>query len=45
MPGFRKMNPAPRIALTLFGAGVHSFWKGEKDLSVGIVSLGPANMA
>ncbi len=37
MPGFRRMNPAPKIALTRFGAGVHSFWKAEKDLSVGIV--------
>jgi hypothetical protein len=31
------MNPAPKIALTRFGAGVHSFWKAEKDLPVGIV--------
>jgi hypothetical protein len=30
------MNPAPKIALTRFGAGVHSFWKAEKDLPVGI---------
>jgi hypothetical protein len=37
MPGFRKMNPAPKIALTRFGASVHSFWKAEKDLLVGIV--------
>jgi hypothetical protein len=36
MPGFRRMNPAPRIALTRFGAGVHSFWKAEPDLPVGI---------
>jgi hypothetical protein len=36
MPGFRKMNRAPKIALTRFGAGVHSFWKAEKDLPVGI---------
>jgi hypothetical protein len=36
MPGFRRMNPAPKIALTRFGAGVHSFWKEEKDLPVGI---------
>ena len=28
------MNPAPKIALTRFGAGVHSFWKAEKDLPV-----------
>src|SRR5207244_918841 len=36
MPGFRAMKPAPKIALTRFGAGVHSFWKAEKDLPVGI---------
>jgi hypothetical protein len=30
------MNPAPKIALTRFGTGVHSFWKVEKDLPVGI---------
>jgi len=29
------MNPAPKIALTRFGAGVHSFWKPEKALPVG----------
>lgn len=37
MPGFRAMKPAPKIALTRFGAGVHSFWKAEKDLPAGIV--------
>jgi hypothetical protein len=37
MPGFRAMKPAPKIALTRFGAGVHSFWKAEKDLPLGIV--------
>jgi len=37
MPGFRRMNPVPQIALTRFGAGVHSFWKAEKDLPAGIV--------
>ena len=37
MPGFGRMKPAPKIALTRFGAGVHSFWKAEKDLPVGIV--------
>ena len=36
MPGFRRMTPAPKIALTRFGAGVHSFWKAEQDLPVGI---------
>jgi len=36
MPGFRAMRPAPKISLTRFGAGVHSFWKAEKDLPLGI---------
>jgi hypothetical protein len=31
------MNASPKIALTRFGAGMHSFWKAEKDLPVGIV--------
>jgi len=30
MPGFRRMNPAPKIALTRFGAGVRSFWKARR---------------
>src|SRR5918995_80705 len=37
IPGFRAMKPAPKIAITRFGAGVHSFWKAEKDLPVSIV--------
>ena len=37
LPGFRAMKPAPKIAITRFGAGVHSFWKPEKDLPAGIV--------
>jgi hypothetical protein len=37
IPGFRAMKPAPKIAITRFGGGVHSFWKAEKDLPVGIV--------
>ena len=37
IPGFRAMKPAPKIAITRFGAGVHSFWKAEKDLPAGIV--------
>ncbi|HEX7228099.1 MAG TPA: hypothetical protein VF353_10015, partial [Candidatus Binatia bacterium] len=37
IPGFRAMKPAPKIAITRFGAGVHSFWKAEKDLPFGIV--------
>jgi hypothetical protein len=31
------MNPAPKIALTRFRAGMHSLWKAEKNLPVGIV--------
>ena len=37
MPAFRAMKPAPKIAIARFGAGVHSFWKAEKDLPAGIV--------
>ena len=37
MPAFRAMKPAPKIGITRFGAGVHSFWKAEKDLPAGIV--------
>jgi hypothetical protein len=37
LPGFHAMKPAPKTALTRFGAGVHSFWKAEPDLPVGIV--------
>jgi hypothetical protein len=37
IPGFRAMKPAPKVAITRFGAGVHSFWKPEKDLPAGIV--------
>jgi hypothetical protein len=33
----RRMKPAPTIAITRFGADVHSFWKAEKDLPLGIV--------
>lgn len=36
LPGFRAMKPAPKIGLIRFGAGVHSFWKAEKDLPAGI---------
>jgi len=37
MPAFRAMKPTPKIGFTRFGAGVHSFWKAEKDLPAGIV--------
>jgi hypothetical protein len=36
LPGFAKFNPAPRVAVTRFGAGVHSYWKAEDDLPIGI---------
>lgn len=39
MPEFRKMNPAPKIHLTRFDAGGHSFWKPESGLPIGV---GPA---
>jgi hypothetical protein len=26
MPGFQRMNPAPKIAVTRFSASVHSFF-------------------
>jgi len=36
LPAFEAMKPAPRTHLTHFGAGVHSFWKAEESLPVGI---------
>lgn len=36
LPGFRAMKPAPRVSLTRFGAGVHTFWLPEKELPLGI---------
>jgi hypothetical protein len=36
LPMFAKMNPAPRTALTCFGAGVHVYSKPEPELPVGI---------
>jgi hypothetical protein len=36
IPAFKKMEPAPRVAVTRFGAGVHSYWKAEDELPVGI---------
>ena len=35
-PLFREMKPKPKIGLTRFGAGVHSYWTPEKDLPLGI---------
>ncbi len=40
LPMFReRIDPAPRVAVTRFGAGVHVYTKAEKDLPLGI---GPA---
>lgn len=39
LPMFRKMRPAPKVAMTRFGAGVHTYVKPEADLPNGI---GPA---
>ena len=32
----REIDPAPKVALTRFGAGVHVYVKPEKDLPAGI---------
>jgi hypothetical protein len=34
LPGFRAMNPGPKIGITRLGAGEHSFWK-RKGLTGG----------
>jgi hypothetical protein len=36
IPMFAAMKPAPRVALTRFGAGVHTYTKPEPGLPVGI---------
>lgn len=36
LPAFARMDPSPRVAVTRFGAGVHSYWKAEDELPVGI---------
>jgi hypothetical protein len=36
LPAFNAMEPAPRTHLTHFGAGVHSFWKAEEGLPLGV---------
>lgn len=36
LPMFAAMDPAPRTAVTRFGAGVHTYTKPEKDLPFGI---------
>jgi hypothetical protein len=36
IPMFKAMNPAPRVAVTRFGAGVHTYTKPEPGLPIGI---------
>ena len=36
IPMFKAMTPAPRVTVTRFGAGVHTYTKPEPDLPVGI---------
>jgi hypothetical protein len=36
IPMFKAMTPAPRVAVTRFGAGVHTYTKPEPGLPVGI---------
>jgi hypothetical protein len=36
LPMFAAMNPAPRVHVVQFGAGVHTYTKPEKDLPMGI---------
>jgi hypothetical protein len=38
LPMFAAMKPAPRVALTRFGAGVHTYTKPEPGLPIGIAS-------
>ncbi|MDE0059431.1 MAG: hypothetical protein OXP07_15020 [Defluviicoccus sp.] len=35
VPAYRAMNPAPKIAVVQFGAGIHSYWAPEEDLPMG----------
>jgi hypothetical protein len=36
LPMFAKLDPAPKVRLTRFGAGVHTYQKSEADLPLGI---------
>jgi pimeloyl-ACP methyl ester carboxylesterase len=36
LPGFAKMDPPPRTAITRFGAGIHNISSPEQDLPLGI---------
>jgi hypothetical protein len=37
LPLFRAMDPAPKIALSQFMAGVHMIWDAEEELPMGIM--------
>lgn len=36
LPALAKMDPSPRVSLTRFGAGGHSYWEPEHGLPLGI---------
>lgn len=36
LPLFAALDPAPRVSLVQFDAGIHTFWKPEADLPLGI---------
>jgi len=36
IPLFKAMKPQPKITVTRFGAGAHSYWTPEKGLPLGI---------
>lgn len=36
LPLFAALDPAPRVALVQFDAGIHTFWKPEEGLPLGI---------
>jgi hypothetical protein len=37
LPLFKTIDPAPKVRLTQFGAGVHTYNKAEEGLPLGIV--------
>jgi hypothetical protein len=41
MPLYRKMNPAPKVALVQFDAGKHGYMSGEDDDGLDL-GIGPA---
>jgi hypothetical protein len=36
LPMFAKLDPAPKVRVTRWGAGVHTYHKSEPDLPLGI---------